>query len=198
MHHAVGVILLLVAGPAQSALTRCYVGKWKGKNRRGATMKKILITALAFMLSAVAVADVEVKEGKDGWLWFKYDGIGMYSPIYIADTHTKLCFIQEGSRGRRPTPLSCEALTKRDEWKILAGKFDRPTSVTDTEIHEGDNGWLWASYDAYGSFKFVYTVDPIIQLCFLGDFAANTIDIPCEDLAKREEWKPYLTWISSE
>jgi hypothetical protein len=45
-----------------------------------------------------------------------------------------------------------------------------------------------------------YVVDANTELCFAVEtgtsYGSGLTSIPCENLAKRPEWKPYITWVN--
>ena len=68
----------------------------------------------------------------------------------------------------------------------------------DGGINEGKNGMFWSGHDSSGADNIIYQVDTITQTCFAiyrGGLRGGLTNISCNDLAKRPEWAPILTWI---
>lgn len=65
------------------------------------------------------------------------------------------------------------------------------------EPMQEDNGIYWKKYD--GTFVTYYQVDTICHQCFtiIWKFndAIGITNIPCENLARRPEWKQIITWV---
>ena len=90
-------------------------------------------------------------------------------------------------------------LTMKQSILIAVAMLMSVTAVADVKIKEGKDGWAWASYDGEKLSKFTYVVDKQAQLCFVTYYILENFQpVPCENLAKREEWKPHITWIDSE
>lgn len=74
-----------------------------------------------------------------------------------------------------------------------------PAGANTNEVIRGDDGIFWSGYDGNGTGTFMYYVDTVTQLCFVGTHRAtneNPSVIPCSALAKRPEWKPIINWVS--
>ena len=65
------------------------------------------------------------------------------------------------------------------------------TSLAEDRVIQGKDGISHALYD-FGGYRIAYIVDTVAQLCFADH--EGLVQISCQDLAKRDEWKPVITW----
>lgn len=67
------------------------------------------------------------------------------------------------------------------------------------EIKDVGFGMLVAEYDNFKIHPFYYRVDTIAQICYVVPTATGNgeswIIVPCENLAKRPEWKTVIDWL---
>ena len=75
------------------------------------------------------------------------------------------------------------------------------TSFARGKIQQTKDGVYYQQFGKQGiSYMLSYYVDPQTQQCFVtikhgGDFPKSIEIIPCDKLAKNEEWKKILKWV---
>ena len=66
-------------------------------------------------------------------------------------------------------------------------------SATEKELIDSVDSTYSVYYDHFISYK----VDTIIEKCFAA-FNHTIIELSCESLAKRPEWKSIITWVNTD
>jgi len=81
---------------------------------------------------------------------------------------------------------------------ILVSSLLLASSAHAVKVKEGKDNMYWASYDSFSNSTVKYIVDTSSRLCYalhLSGASGFTL-IPCEALAKREEWKEIISWVN--
>lgn len=87
--------------------------------------------------------------------------------------------------------------------QVLGGSSFAKEDAKEEKVPEVEK-WYHGFYVQYfKKITFFYSVDTKTQICFANRWVStaagggpiSTVQITCSDLAKREEWKPILTWV---
>lgn len=65
-------------------------------------------------------------------------------------------------------------------------------------VEVGDDGMYWKKYDSSRISSVMYQVDTKAQICmaiYINSGTGGITEIPCNSLARRDEWKEIIDWV---